>query len=143
MGKKFELCTERQTDWPCGPNGEIYCACIHSDVSDVAVIEVAKKIVDVAAPQKHSTAHGGHYYSFVTREYLFNLLLFHYQEHGFFPSGSICIVEKWLWEGHRVKQEKSWLTYWSWKGDRSRYASDPPAYWIRIPSVESLGVVLP
>ena len=55
----------------------------HADIQDEAVIEQAKKIVDRCSPQRYGP-NGTHAYSFLQREYLLNLLLFHYVDHGFF-----------------------------------------------------------
>lgn len=100
----FRIDGVRQTPWNCGHKGKAWYACIHANVDDEVVIETAKRLVDHAVPQKLSTFFGGHYYSFVTREYLLNLLLFHYQDFGMFPVGSICIVERWPWDGMVFKK---------------------------------------
>ena len=128
----------RQTPWSCGHNGEIWYACVHADVDDELVIDTAKRLVDKAMPQKLSTFFGGHYYSFVTREYLLNLLLFHYQEHDMFPVGSICIVERWLWDGMVFRHRGKWLNSWAWRFDTQRKEMKAPGFWIQIPTVQSV-----
>ena len=128
----------RQTPWPCGHKGAIWYANVHADVFQEETIENAKKIVDKALPQKLSTFFGGHYYSFITREYLFNLLLFHFEEHGSFPEGSICIVERWVWDGMQFRSQGKWLKSWAWRFGFNRDELKPPGYWVRIPSLESI-----
>ncbi len=134
----FRLSGVRQTPWACGPGGDNWYACVHAEIEDEVVIDTAKRLVDRATPQRLSTFHGGHYYSFVTREHLLNLLLYHYQSYGLFPTGSICVVEEWLWECQTVKTESGWSSWLSWKGKNNRSKPKPPAYWIQIPSVQSV-----
>ena len=128
----------RQTPWACGHKGAIWYANVHADVFQEETIENAKKIVDKALPQKLSTFFGGHYYSFITREYLFNLLLFHFEEHGSFPVGSICIVERWVWDGMLFRSHGKWLKSWAWRFGFKRDEVKAPGYWVRIPSLESM-----
>lgn len=134
----FRLPDVRQTPWACGHNGSIWYACVHADIDDPVVIDTAKRLVDKAVPQKLSTFFGGHYYSFVTREYLLNLLLFHYQEHEMFPIGSICIVDRWVWDGMLFKRFGKWLNSWAWRFDTRRSELKPPGFWVQIPSVQSV-----
>jgi hypothetical protein len=128
----------RQTPWACGPNGEIWYANIHANIEDEIVIDNAKRIVDRALPQKRSTFFGGHYYSFVTREYLLNLLLFYFQEHGLFPTGAVCIVNQWVWSGMRFKHQGKWLTSWVWRFSTRRSELKEPGFWVQIPSLVSV-----
>ena len=127
-----------QTQWACGPGGEIWYANIHPDIYDELVIDTAKRIVDKAVPQKRSTFFGGHYYSFITREYLLNLLLFYYQKNGLFPTGSICIVNQWVWEGHLYKNKGVWSVGWFWRFVTKRDELRAPGYWVEIPSLVSV-----
>ncbi|MFM8344851.1 MAG: hypothetical protein ACKOB5_10150 [Betaproteobacteria bacterium] len=133
----FRVDNVRQTPWACGHQGEVWYACVHADVDDEAVIYAAKRIVDKALPQRLSTFFGGHYYSFVTREYLLNLLLFHYMEHEVFPTGWICIVDRWVWDGMTFKRLGKWFTSWGWRFDTSRKELKAPGFWIQIPSLQS------
>jgi len=127
-----------QTAWACGPNGEIWYAHVHADVYDEIVIENAKRIVDIAVPQKRSTFFGGHYYSFVTREYLLNLLLFYHQDYGVFPTGSVCIVNQWVWSGIAFKRQGKWFSGWFWRFGTHRDELREPGYWVLIPSLEEI-----
>jgi hypothetical protein len=95
------------------------------------VIENAKRIVDEAMPQRLSTQYGGHYYSFVSREQLLNVLLFHYISNGFFPTGSICIVDKREWDSVTVKHLGRSFNWLIWK-PRNRPAEYLPVTWIKI-----------
>ena len=139
----FRVSGVRQTPWACGPGGEIWYACVHADIDDEVVIDTAKRLVDRAIPQKRSTFFGGHYYSFVTREYLLNLLLFHFQEHGLFPTGSVCIVNQWVWDGLLYKRQGKWFSGWSWRFVTKRRELKEPGYWVQIPSVLSVLTVPP
>ena len=51
--------SRRQTPWACGRNGEIWYATLTPEVDNLTVIENAKRIVDVAMPQRLSTQYGG------------------------------------------------------------------------------------
>ena len=85
----------------------IWYANITPDIDDLSVIEDAKTIVDACYPQQKSTFFGGHYYCFLTREYLLNLLLFYHDAHKCFPVGQICIVDKWLWSCDAYRATKN------------------------------------
>ncbi len=89
-------------------------------------------------PQRRSTFFGGHYYSFVTREYLLNLLLFYYRDHGLFPTGAICIVNQWVWDGLLHKYHGKWLPGWAWRFVTRRADLHDPGYWVHIPSLLSV-----
>lgn len=128
----------RQTPWACGHRGQIWYACVHPDISDEAVIDMAKRIVDKALPQKLSTFFGGHYYSFTTREYLLNLILFYYQDHGHFPTGAVCIVERWVWDGLIFRHRGRWLKSWIWRFSVRRADLKPLGYWVQIPAMQSI-----
>jgi hypothetical protein len=134
----FRVPGNRQTPWACGPNGAIWYANLHTDIEDQIVIENAKRIVDKALPQKQSTFFGGHYYSFLTREYLLSLLLFHFQEHGLFPTGSVCIVDQWAWDSRPFRHKGKWFTSWTWRFGIRRSELKSPGYWVQIPSLLSV-----
>jgi len=125
----------RQTPWACGRNGEIWYATLTPEVDNLTVIENAKRIVDVAMPQRLSTQYGGHYYSFVSREQLLNVLLFHYIYNGGFPTGSIAIVDKREWDSVTVKHLGRSFNWLIWK-PRDRPAEYLPVTWIKIPSLD-------
>lgn len=128
----FKVRGARQTPWACGPGGALWHATIHADIVDEDIIEDAKQIVDAAVPQKPNNLFGSHYYSFVTREYLLNLLLFFHKRHGVFPTGQVCIVERWVWDGQLFKRANWWIESWAWRFiPRSRLRA--PGYWIEIP----------
>ena len=128
---------DQQTPWACGHKGSVWYADVHADIDDELVISNAKRIVDKVLPQRLSTFFGGHYYSFMTREYLLNLLLFFYQDHGLFPSGHVCIVDRWVWGGMRHRKQGKWLTNWAWRF-MGRADTTVPGYWIYIPSLLSV-----
>ena len=71
-----------QTTWGLIGGNKNFLAYIDADIQDEAVIEQAKKIVDRCSPQRYGP-NGTHAYSFLQREYLLNLLLFHYVDHDF------------------------------------------------------------
>ena len=125
---------KRQTPWACGRNGEIWYATLTPEIDNLTVIENAKRIVDVAMPQRLSTQHGGHYYSFVAREQLLNVLLFHYISNSVFPTGSICIVDKREWDSVTVKHLGRSFNWLIWK-PRDRPTEYLPVTWIKIPSL--------
>ena len=122
----------RQTPWACGRNGEIWHATLIPEIDNLIVIEHAKRIVDLAVPQRLSTQYGGHQHSFVSREQLLNVLLFHYLSTGFFPTGSVCIVDKRQWDGVTVKKLGRLFNWLLWK-PRDKPAEYLPVTWVKIP----------
>ena len=116
--------SQNQTEWKFGI--WTFYANIPEEVKDLKVIENAKRIVDFALPQRFGP-HGTHYYSFVTREYLLNLILYFYKEHERFPHGDICIVDHWYWKslysGGRVFQ------------GRKKGRNYSAGYWIYLPTL--------
>ena len=132
----------RRTYW--GPtlipkNFEFWNARVLVNIDDEHVINHAKRLVDHCMPQKWSTFHGSHYYSFVTREFLLNLLLQRYEQTGAFPVGTVCIVDEWWWRN--VPGSSMWSYVFNRKGGRDY----PTAKWIDIPRLDddpSLGVRL-
>ena len=95
----------------------------------IFTIKPSQSIVDFAIPQRFGP-HGTHYYSFVTREYVLNLILYFYKEHKRFPHGDICIVDHWYWKsfysGGRVFQGR--------KKGRNYSAGD----WIYLPTLREV-----
>jgi hypothetical protein len=125
--KKYE-----KVFWGSSPSGYSWEARVFADVGSSA-IEEAKTIVDHCSPQKYGP-HGTHGYSFLKREYLLNLLLFHYQDYGFFPSGHICITDEWLYE---KPISIGWSKWFSFR-PRAKGRNYLPGWWIKIPSIKEL-----
>lgn len=122
-----------QTEWgKCGPD-KTWLAYIDANIQDEVVIEQAKKIVDRCSPQRYGP-NGTNGYSFFQREYLLNLLLFHYADHGFFPSGHICITDEWIYQ-HPIKTTGS--TWFCFKS-RSKVRRYEAGWWIKIPSLDEI-----
>ena len=68
-------------------------------------------------------------------EYLLNLILFHYVDHGFFPSGHICITDEWLYSDSVTTDSKSrWYSFRPRKKGRNYFAG----WWIKIPSLAEI-----
>ena len=122
-----------QTVWGASPQGLEWVANIDAPIHDESVIEQAKLIVDHCSPQRYGP-YGTHAYSFLKREYLLNLLLFHYVDHGFFPSGHICITDEWLYEAPIKTSGSTWFSFKSRKKGRNYQAG----WWIKIPSLEEI-----
>ena len=122
-----------QTVWGASPQGLEWVANIDAPIHDESVIEQAKLIVDHCSPQRYGP-YGTHAYSFLKREYLLNLLLFHYVDHGFFPSGHICITDEWLYEAPIKTTGSTWFSFKSRKKGRNYQAG----WWIKIPSLEEI-----
>jgi hypothetical protein len=118
---------QNQTEWKFG--AWTFYANIPEEIKDLKIVENAKSIVDFAIPQRFGP-HGTHYYSFVTREYVLNLILNFYKEHKRFPHGDICIVDRWYWKsfysGGRVFQNT--------KKGRNYTQGD----WIYLPSLREV-----
>ena len=118
---------QNQTQWKFGT--WTFYANIPEEIRDVKIVANAKSIVDFAIPQRFGP-HGTHYYSFVTREYVLNLILYFYKEHKRFPHGDICIVDRWYWKstysGGRVFQNR--------KKGRNYTRGD----WIYLPSLREV-----
>ena len=118
---------QNQTEWKFGT--WTFYANIPEGIKDLKIVENAKSIVDFAIPQRFGP-HGTHYYSFVTREYVLNLILYFYKEHKRFPHGDICIVDRWYWKsfysGGRVFQGR--------KKGRNYSAGD----WIYLPTLREV-----
>lgn len=116
---------------------QFWYANITPDIDDLEVIENAKKIVDACYPQRKSTFFGGHYYCFCTREYLLNLILFHYVDHGYFPEGNVCIVDQWLWQVDAYRLGGNWVKSKIWRWNR-RQETFQSGEWIKIPALADL-----
>jgi hypothetical protein len=118
---------QNQTQWKFGT--WTFYANIPEEIKDLKIVENAKSIVDFAIPQRFGP-HGTHYYSFVTREYVLNLILYFYKEHKRFPHGDICILDHWYWKsiysGGRVFQSR--------KEGRNYTQGD----WIYLPSLREV-----
>ena len=102
------VCT--QTTWGSYGGNQTWVANIDADIQDQKVIEQAKLIVDYCSPQRYGP-HGTHAYSFLKREYVLNLLLFHYADYGFFPSGYICITDEWLYSTSIKTTGGTWFCF--------------------------------
>ena len=122
-----------QTVWGASPQGLEWVANIDAPIHEESVIEQAKLIVDHCSPQRYGP-YGTHAYSFLKREYLLNLLLFHYVDHGFFPSGHICITDEWLYEAPIKTTGSTWFSFKSRRKGRNYQAG----WWIKIPSLEEI-----
>lgn len=133
----FEHPGIRSTPWACGHAGTVWYANLHAEFDDPAAIEQAKRIVDEVVPQKLSTFHGTHCYSFVTREYLLNLLLFHHKDYGHFPVGPVCIVSREEMDGIHHPQRSRWRNWFSWMWSIREEEFEDPS-WVYIPSLSSL-----
>ena len=128
--------SRNQTEWRVG--GWTFYANIPEDFKELKVINVAKGIVDFALPQKFGP-HGTHYYSFLIREYVLNLILYFYQRHQRFPHGDICVVDHWWWETPSFLNKLSFNTFFK---TRKRSRNYSPGYWVYIPSLEELKIEL-
>ena len=119
-----------QTTWGLIGGNKNFLAYIDADIQDEAVIEQAKKIVDSCSPQRYGP-NGTHAYSFLQREYLLNLLLFHYVDHGFFPSGHICITDEWLYQSSVKTTGSRWFSFKC----RTKGRQYQAGWWIKIPTL--------
>ena len=122
-----------QTTWGLIGGNKNFLAYIDADIQDEAVIEQAKKIVDCCSPQRYGP-NGTHAYSFLQREYLLNLILFHYVDHGFFPSGRICITDEWLYQSSIRTTGSRWFSFKC----RTKGRHYQAGWWIKIPSVSEI-----
>ena len=122
-----------QTAWGASPQGAKWLAYVDAPISDEVVIEQAKQIVDHCSPQRYGP-HGTHGYSFLKREYLLNLLLFHYADFGYFPSGHICITDQWLYGNAVSTSGASWFGF----SPRAKGRNYEPGWWIKVPSLQEI-----
>ena len=121
-----------QTIWKIG-KWDFYTN-IPETITDLKVINEAKAIVDWAIPQAFGP-HGRHYYSFVTREYVLNLILNYYRIHGRFPQGDVYVADKWCWQ-HPVTKNygASPFSFW-WAGVfkiAKRPKEYPDGHWVSL-----------
>ena len=124
----------QQTTWGKHWPDRTWLAYIDANIQDEVVIEQAKQIVDHCSPQRYGP-HGTQAYSFLKREYLLNLILFHYVDHGFFPAGHICITDEWLYSDSVTTESKSrWYSFRPRKKGRIYYAG----WWIKIPTLAQI-----
>jgi hypothetical protein len=127
----------QQTEWGNTWDGKTWFAYIDAPITDPIIIEQAKTIVDHCSPQRYGP-HGAHGYSFLKREYLLNLLLFHYADYGFFPSGHVCITDDWLYgDPIRLEGGGSWFLFKNRVLGRQYKAG----WWIKIPYFEEISTV--
>ena len=122
-----------QTTWGSYGGNQTWVANIDADIQDQKVIERAKLIVDYCSPQRYGP-HGTHAYSFLKREYVLNLLLFHYADYGFFPSGYICITDEWLYSTSIKTTGGTWFCFQPRKKGRHYQAG----WWIKIPAITEI-----
>jgi len=61
-------------------------------------------------------------------------LLFHYADHGFFPSGHICITDEWLYQIPIKTTGGNWYCFKNRKKGRYYQAG----WWIKIPGLNDL-----
>ena len=124
-----------QTTWGQIGGNKNFLAYIDANVQDKEVIEQAKLIVDHCSPQRYGP-HGTHAHSFLKREYVLNLLLFHYADHGFFPSGYICITDEWLYSRSIKTTGSSWFCF----NLRTKGRHYQAGWWIKIPAIEEINI---
>jgi len=122
-----------QTPWVVRWTGDTWFANIDAPITDEKVIEQAKQIVDHCSPQRYGP-NVTHIYSFLKREYILNLILFHYADYGFFPSGHICITSEWLYETPIKTTGGNWFSFKNPKKGRHY----EPGWWIKIPSLTEI-----
>ena len=124
----------QKVEWTSSPSGHPWEAKVFADVES-STISLAKIIVDSCSPQRYGP-HGAGGYSFLKREYLLNLLLFHYQDYGYFPSGHICITDEWLYEKPIAIGASKWFLFRT----RSKGRNYQPGWWIKIPSLGEIEI---
>ena len=122
-----------QTAWGASPQGVQWSAYIDAPIDDLVTIEQAKRIVDHCSPQRYGP-HGAHGHSFLKREYLLNLLLFHYADFGYFPAGHICITDQWLYGGAVRVSRSNWFSF----KPRAKGRHYEAGWWIKVPSLQEL-----
>lgn len=120
--------TRNQTKW------KSFYANIPEGIHDKGVIEDAKSIVDYALPQRSGPA-GTHYYSFLTREYVLNLILFFYERFKRFPEGDICVVDQYYWRSPPYLNKTGINTFFR---ERKKGRNYDPGYWVKLPSIKEV-----
>ena len=114
--------------WP----GKPFWAVVDSSVRAKVTLNAAVRLVDLVMPQVYRP-YGGTYYSFIRREFLLNLLLFHYERFGYFPSGRVHIVHEAL---QRRLPRALWWLWLTFKEEPRRYG---PGEWIDLPRLVDIG----
>lgn len=111
-------------------------AYIPESIQDHDVIEDAKSIVDFILPQKEGQFTTQ--YSFWTREYVLNLILFFYADHKKFPEGDICIVRDYYWRNSPCldKDDEYGRKIYLYEIRKGR--NYDAGYWIKIPSLRQV-----
>ena len=79
-----------------------------------------------------------HHYAFARREFLLNLLLAHYERHEAFPTGTICVVARWMWDSVAFRHRGEWRRSSSYVFGIAREEYNTAGLWIRIPSLQSV-----
>ena len=113
--------------------GNFY-AYIPDDIHDSVIIEEAKSIVDYALPQKYGPS-GTHYYSFLTREYVLNLVLFFHRDHNRFPEGDIAVVGEYYWRSPPFLHKYGLKQYLYEKLKGRNY---DVGYWVKLPPLKEV-----
>ena len=119
-----------QVEWGKHGPDKTWLAYLDANIQDELIIDQAKQIVDHCSPQRYGP-NGAHAYSFLNREYLLNLILFHYADHGFFPSGHVCITDEWLYQGSIRTTGSRWFSF----KFRTKGRCYQAGWWIKIPSL--------
>lgn len=123
----------RQTHWAPSeerdPERDFWYANLSVDVTDLQAIEQAKTIVNAIEPQMLSTKYGTHYYSFIRREFLLNMLLHFWHDHQRFPSGWVCWADE-------MPMTAIGNSGWSMFRPRKRGREYPKPRWLQVPTYE-------
>ena len=122
--------SRNKTSW-----GNSY-AYIPESIQDSVVIEDAKSIVDFILPQKEGQFTSQ--YSFWTREYVLNLILFFYAEHQKFPEGDICIVRDYYWRSSPYLDEDDEYGRRIYLYEIRKGRNYDAGYWVKIPSLNQV-----
>jgi hypothetical protein len=113
-------------------SGKDWYANIDSQIRDDEVIDAAVSILNATLPQKYGP-NGGAGYSMLEREYFLNLLLYHFEDYKFFPSGYICITDEWVWTDPIPQENGFWKIFKPRRKGRNYY----PASWIKVPFINA------
>ncbi len=122
--------SRNKTSW-----GNSY-AYIPESIQDSVVIEDAKSIVDFILPQKEGQFTSQ--YSFWTREYVLNLILFFYAEHQKFPKGDICIVRDYYWRSSPCLDSDDEYGRKIYLHEIRKGRNYDAGYWVKIPSLKQV-----
>jgi hypothetical protein len=55
-----------------------------------------------------------------------------------FPVGSVCIIERWVWQRMIFKKNGMWLKSWAWGVYTKRTQLKSTGYWVQIPTARSV-----